>query len=121
MIRLLRRSRLLALVLLLAPPGLGGAWLQTAHPCPVDAPWLAEGAAHGEHHGPAPAGDNGHGVCHCVGSCSTAAIAAIPAAARLLAVAVPVPAYVTPFAPAFAAPAAVPTDRLPPATAPPVA
>jgi hypothetical protein len=40
MIRLLRRSRLLALVLLLATPALGGAWLQAFHPCPVDTPWL---------------------------------------------------------------------------------
>ncbi|MGH7526411.1 MAG: hypothetical protein ACREMX_06880 [Gemmatimonadales bacterium] len=121
MIRLLRRSRLLALVLLVATPGLGGAWLQAAHPCPVDTPWLAGGGAHGEHHDSGPAGDNGHGFCHCIGSCSAAAIAVLPTAARLLSAAVAIPAYATPFAPALAAPVAVPSDRLPPATAPPLA
>jgi hypothetical protein len=122
MIRFLRSSRLLALALVLATPALGGAWLQAVHPCPVDMPWLEEQgghqAGHSEGHHGAPAGQ-AEG-CHCVGSCSTATGAALVSATEtpsLTTSAAPVP-------PAFPArgdaPPLRPSDRLPPATAPPL-
>src|SRR5688500_715834 len=87
MIRLLRQSRLLALVLLLATPAAGGAWLQTVHPCPVDTPWLADHpgdhAEHGEHASPAG--------CHCVGSCPGVSMAVVPGAPVLAGAAIPAP------------------------------
>ena len=116
MIRLIRRSRLLALLLLVATPALGGAWLQAMHPCPVDTPGLqAEHGQHADHEDQAqPTG------CHCVGSCAGVSVAAVPAAQLLAAPAVPAPAVrprVTDDAPA---PAVRPADRLPPSTAPPL-
>jgi hypothetical protein len=118
MLRILRRSRLFALTLLLATPALGGAWLQAVHPCPVDAPWLAAQGGHGgEHHGtPADASQG----CHCVGSCSIAAGAPL---AQPLETPVAITSTVGPprsFAPRTHAPVLQPADRLPPATAPPL-
>jgi len=116
MIRLLRRTRLLALVLLLATPAVGGAWLQAVHPCPVDAPWLAE--HHGEH---ADHQDRGGGTgCHCVGSCAGVSGAVVPAAPVLAARAIPAPATRPRVTAAFSTPAVRPADRLPPSTAPPL-
>ena len=118
MLHLLRRSRLLALALLLATPALGGAWLQVGHPCPVDAPWLSTGGneGHGEHDP-----HSTPGTCHCVNSCQAAAVAAIAAAPVLQLAAAPPPAAPPAFAPAAPLPAFRPADRLPPATAPPTA
>lgn len=117
MIRTLRRSRLLALVLLLATPALGGAWLQAAHPCPVDAPWvLDQGAGHGDHgEHSAPAG------CQCVGSCAGAAATHLPPVAVVPAAVLPAPAVPPRLAAHDLAPAFRPSHRLPPATAPPLA
>jgi len=118
MIRLLRRSRLLALTLLLATPAFGGAWLQALHPCPVDQPWVAAEDEHGAGHHGAPAGQTEG--CHCVGSCSAAGAAVLATSPESLTIisgrALPprvVPTHVGP-------PALRPSDRLPPATAPPV-
>jgi hypothetical protein len=80
MLATLRRSRLLALaLLLLGVPGLGGAWLQVAHPCQQEMPWLAgQPVAHGADDARnAAAGHAGHGShedpgCHCVGACESA-------------------------------------------------
>ncbi|HEU5041022.1 MAG TPA: hypothetical protein VFT84_09395 [Gemmatimonadales bacterium] len=116
MIHLLRRSRLLALALLLATPALGGAWLQSVHPCPVDSPWLT--AEHQEHTGHGQ--EAGTAACHCVGSCQAVAVAALVAAPVLPLVAAPVPVVPLRFSPAEHPPAARPSDRLPPATAPPL-
>jgi hypothetical protein len=117
MIRFLRRSRLLALALLLATPALGGAWLQAAHPCPVDSPWLADHeGGHGDHG--AQGGANG---CHCVGSCAGAAAAVLATATVLPAVVAPAPSDRPRLTPGTLTPAARPSDRLPPATAPPLA
>ena len=115
MIRLVRRSRLLALVLLMATPALGGAWLQAAHPCPVDTPWLAGHAEHADHDEHAQSTG-----CHCVGSCAGVSVAVVPAAALLTAPAVPAPAVRPRVTDAAPAPAARPADRLPPSTAPPL-
>jgi hypothetical protein len=71
------RSRLLAVVLLLASPGAGGMLLPVLHPCPVDQPWAVGGRQaqtheHSHHHG-----DDGsrpeHKHCQCIGSCEDAA------------------------------------------------
>lgn len=131
----LRRLRWLALVLLVAVPGLGGAALQAVHPCPVDAPWLAaapstpadmpaDTPAHGHHGAPAGAPSHdagGHGdVCHCVGACAAAlAPAPITDAGRILEIDADVVAQVLVAPAAELPPAAPPLDRLPPTTAPP--
>ena len=117
MIRILRRSRLLALILLLATPALGGAWLQAAHPCPVDSPPIADHASgHGDH------GTEGSaGSCHCVGSCASPVGAVLAAAAVLPPVAAPTPVARPRLAPGAPSPTLHPSDLLPPATAPPLA
>ena len=123
MIRFLRRSRLLALLLLLATPGLGGAWLQAAHPCPVDHPWLAGehqeqgGAHHGTGHGTAPDGP----VCHCVGACHAAGAALLSTAVRITALVALGDRPTSTPAPDLDPPVQLASDRQPPATAPPLA
>jgi hypothetical protein len=115
MIRLLRRSRLLAVVLLLATPALGGAWLQAFHPCPVDTPWL-EHHGHGHEHDGASKAQS----CHCVSSCSAASIAVLPTAAAKVE---PTPQGFSPrplFSRRADAPLPQPSELLPPATAPPL-
>jgi hypothetical protein len=74
----LRRSRLLAGLVLLASPGTLGAILPVLHPCPVDAPWLvrqADAGAHQHHHGTAPADSKDH-RCTCIGNCIGTAVPA---------------------------------------------
>lgn len=124
----LRRSRLLAGLLFVASPAMGGTLLPAIHPCPVDAPWLAHlapaGTAGGHHHhathGDAPAGKQQHQTCHCIGSWSAGTAVAPPAQGhitRLATVAVQVllPGHDSSLelAPRSA--------LLPPATAPPLA
>jgi hypothetical protein len=122
MIRFLRHSRLLALALALATPAFGGAWLQAVHPCPVDMPWLGEhdaqtGEHAGGHHG-APAGQPEG--CHCVGSCSAATAAALATESESPALTASAASASPAFPPHADAPALRPSDRLPPATAPPL-
>jgi hypothetical protein len=123
MIRILRQSRLLPLLLLLATPGLGGAWLQAAHPCPVDLPWLAgaEHAQQGSHHGTEPGNAPAGETCHCVGVCHVAGAALVATATRVAVLVVTSdPPAATP-APDLDPPVQLPSDRQPPATAPPLA
>ena len=115
MIPLLRRSRALALALLLLAPGISGSAVQWLHACPVKAAAVAD-----HHHDQAPA-DTGHSQnCQCIGSCNTAATAS---AARSITVAAAViqPArhLVRPSGGDFV-PAGTPSHLLPPATAPPL-
>lgn len=72
MLKALRRSRMLGLLLFAASPAIGGTVLPAIHPCPVDAPWLAQHRAdadaghHGSHDAPA---SHSHGeTCQCIGS-----------------------------------------------------
>lgn len=127
MLRFLRRSRLVAVLLLLAMPGTGGTLVQAAHPCADKAPWTVAADSGGDHARHAPdagqADDAGPGThrCECVGACASAAGAAGPAATPAITF------------PAFAGrPPAVPGHRhdaprprphrlLPPANAPPLA
>lgn len=121
MIRLFRRSRLLAFALVLVTPALGGAWLQALHPCPVDMPWVEQAGHQAEHsdgHHGAPAGQPEG--CHCVGSCSTATGVALAATPDSPAVTVSRPAAAPVFPSRGDAPPLRPSDRLPPATAPPL-
>lgn len=118
MIRFLRRSRLLALALLLAAPALGGAWLQALHPCPVDAPWAA---GHGSDHGGQHGGDQEGGGCQCVSACTGVATAALAAASELPPAAERVRPARPAFPPAAVTPAPRSSHRLPPSTAPPLA
>ena len=116
MIRTLRRNPLLTLFLLLATPALGGAWLQAAHPCPAEAPWVGE---HGEEHGSHGAGQSAGG-CHCVGSCAGAAGVVVPPRALLPASAAAVSPARPRISPVTLPRVLRPADRLPPATAPPL-
>jgi hypothetical protein len=75
-----RRSRLLAGLLLVASPAAAGTALPVLHPCPVDAPWLADSQpaeSHAGHHGSGQqtSSENQHSnSCSCIGGC-TAGIA----------------------------------------------
>ncbi len=116
MIALLRRSRATALALLLLAPGVSGGAVQWLHACPVKAAPVADH----QHHGQAPA-DTGHSQsCQCIGSCNSAATAS-PAKPVTVAVAVIQPARqaVLPSGVNFV-PVGIPSDLLPPATAPPL-
>jgi hypothetical protein len=116
MLASVQRGRLIALLLLLLTPGLGGWAVQALHPCPA--------AAVGHHHGSGGHGDGpsvpGHEAqCHCIGSCH-ATPAVEPTSAPTIAA--PIPAYrLTQDRPAESHLLA--TGRLPelhpPATAPP--
>jgi len=121
------RSRLAALLLLLASPAVAGTVLPVAHPCPVDAPWLAQtpgdgGHAHGNHHqqSQAPSDQSGHS-CTCPGMGAAGIGVAIPSGFGTVLLA---PAPVRSL-PASADPDARWTraflDFLPPSTAPPIA
>ena len=122
----LRRSRLLAVLLLAASPALLGTVLPVVHPCPVDAPWLEHQAtgqsAQSHHHDEAsdtPRESHEHQSCSCIGSwlSGTAVAPPLPAEIRIaatLAVPVLVPAHDSSL---DLGPIAA---LLPPATAPPL-
>jgi hypothetical protein len=108
------RSRLAALVLLFASPGIAGQVVDAAHPCPEKAPWTVDGGGH--HHGQQPAEQHD---CKCVGACQTAVVASIQAR-DIVAVQAPVESIrPAPFHFELI-PLGRPRDRLPPATAPPL-
>lgn len=90
-----RTSRLLASLLLLASPAVGGMALPLVHPCPVAAPWAAAATTsasghadgHAAHAGHRPASDPttapapghaGHDDCSCIGTCSAPPALAAP-------------------------------------------
>lgn len=125
MIGRLRTSRVLALLLLLATPGMAGTALEALHPCPEAAPAYAAGAAaagaHAGHDADAGHESSGHTAeCHCVGACAVSAVAPIAAASSLPTVAVTDPAARVIRAAPARLPASPPSDRLPPSTAPPL-
>jgi hypothetical protein len=123
MLDLFRRSRLVAGLLGLLSPGGLGMVLPLVHPCPVDAPWLAQAQPAGthsphQHHAPEPGRTPNH-TCVCIGSCLTGALPLQPRA------------HAVPMVPCRAAAPPVGADAalllaplatlLPPATAPPSA
>ena len=122
MIAALRRFRLLACLALLASPGVAGGAVQFLHPCPVANPEVVSrhhAAADMADHGHAPeAPDRQHEQCHCIGACCPAAMVAPPAFSSGIAVRVaPLPA--ARFAAREAGPGFLPSELLPPSTAPP--
>src|SRR5688500_9211026 len=81
------RSRLASLLLCLASPAVGGTLLPVAHPCPVNAPWLAQDPGsgdreHGGHHqeSQTPTDQSDHG-CTCPAMGAAGLAAAVPSAA----------------------------------------
>jgi hypothetical protein len=117
MMPLFRRCRSLAVVLLLAAPGLGASWLPVVHPCVVDSPWLAPDGGHHSHQAPDATDSE---TCHCIGSSQARSPALLPIAAALALATVPVERISR--TPLFTPdpPIQRPVDRLPPATAPPL-
>ncbi|HKP28101.1 MAG TPA: hypothetical protein VJU15_01790 [Gemmatimonadales bacterium] len=121
------RSRFASLLLLLASPAVGGTALPIAHPCPVDAPWLAQHETghdeHAGHHGQsqAPTDQPSSHSCTCPGACTVGFGLSVPSPAGTITL---------PGAPVRTLPASVEhsapwtrsaLDRLPPSTAPPIA
>lgn len=110
-----RRFRLLALIALLAAPGLGATWLPLVHQC-GGMPAMAHPDLPGNHHStPAP-----H-TCHCIGMCHGAAAA--PSLSRsTTAITAAIVGYpVPPFSAAPLVRFHGILEHLPPATAPPLA
>jgi len=113
-------------MLFLASPGAAGTLLPVLHPCPVDAPWLAElhhasgeHAGHHAHQSQAPAAGHHGASCTCIGSCLAAGAAAPPAQPGITSAIVPTwtagwPSHDSSL---VLAPTA---SLLPPSTAPPV-
>lgn len=115
MLTLLRRSRVMALVMMLLAPGITGSAVQWLHVCPA-----AQETADHQHHDSAPS-DSGHSdACECIGACSAAGAVA-PAKSLTILTAVILPHH-RPMLPADFSfiPAGIPSDFLPPATAPPL-
>ena len=112
----LRRSRAMALAMVLLAPGIAGTGVQWLHACPAE----AEVSADHQHHGSPPSQPTGHSNgCECIGSCITAALVSGPAATVLAVLESPQPALVSLSDNGFV-PAGTPTHLLPPATAPPL-
>jgi hypothetical protein len=117
MLSLLRRSRAMALVLVLLAPGITGSAVQWLHACPAE----AKAAAEHQHHG-SDSSQPGHSQgCDCIGSCNTAGVVAPARSPTTVAILVlPDHSAILPADLSFV-PAGVPSDLLPPATAPPLA
>jgi hypothetical protein len=123
MLGLPRRSRWLAVALLLATPGVAGTLLQAAHPCPVEAPWLPPAAdAPGAHqHGDHGSEPGAPVECHCIGACHAASTWAPPSTGPVIALRETARVVLLHPVHRALAPAALPYRFLPPSTAPPVA
>ena len=128
MLRLLRRSRLVPLLLLLAMPGVGGTLVQAGHHCGDKAPWSEhapghDAAQHAVHQHQADAspgsGAPGH-PCECVGQCDRSAAGMVPLAAVPAIAVVPLETSGRLVAPGWSAPHTRPDRLLPPAIAPPL-
>lgn len=116
MMTLLRRSRGLALALLLLAPGVSGSVVQLVHACPVQSAAVTDH----QHHDQAPA-DAGHSqTCQCIGSCNTAGTASVTLPVTVASADVQPDHHVAPPTGASFVPVGTPSDLLPPATAPPL-
>jgi hypothetical protein len=119
MLALLRRSRTMALAMVLLVPGITGSAVQWLHACPAEA--QAQASADHQHHDSAPSQPGHSQACECIGSCNTAGVVApVKTATVLAAVILPDQRATLSTDPAFV-PAGLPSDLLPPATAPPLA
>ncbi len=117
MLSLLRRSRAMVLAMVFLAPGITGSVVQWLHACPAQ----AQSVADHQHHDSAPS-DPGHSQgCECIGACSAAgAVAPAKSLTIIAAVVQPDGRVILPSDLDFE-PAGVPSDLLPPATAPPLA
>ena len=116
MLTTLRRSRAMALALMLLGPGISGSAVQWLHACP------AEAAAVPDHpHQNPDSSQQGHSqACQCIGSCNTAPAIALTESLTVLAVVVqPDRTISSPTGHSFV-PAGSVSHLLPPATAPPL-
>lgn len=128
MLRLLRRSRLVPLLLFLVMPGVGGTLVQAGHHCGDEAPWsaAAEHASspqigHQQHHddGSSNPGAPGH-PCECVGQCDRSVSGTVEPAAPPTVAVLPLVTSRHRFTTARSAPLVRPDRLLPPAIAPPL-
>jgi hypothetical protein len=116
MLALLRRSRVLALALVLLAPGVSGSAVQWLHACPADA---AAAASSHQHHDSGPS-DSGHdSTCDCIGACHAAGILSPAKPVTIVAKVGQPNRHVLPPSGASVASIGNPSDLLPPATAPP--
>jgi hypothetical protein len=116
MLALLRRSRALALALVLLAPGVSGSAVQWLHACPA-AP--QRGTEH-QHHGSGQSGSGQLPLCECIGTCRTGVLLTPPSAASVVAVVTqPDHRIILPSGIRFVA-RGTPSDFLPPSTAPPL-
>jgi hypothetical protein len=116
MIAFLRRSRAMALALVLLAPGVSGSAVQRLHACPVKAAAVADH----QHHGQAPADANHSQNCQCIGSCNPASTASPAKSVTVAARAIEPARRVVPPSGVTFVPLGTPSDLLPPATAPPL-
>ncbi len=75
MLTLLRRSRTLALAMVLLAPGVAGTAVQWSHSCPAEAQGSSSEHQHHSSQTPQPGPAQG---CDCIGSCSAAAVLVPP-------------------------------------------
>lgn len=116
MLTLMRRSRAMALAMVLLAPGITGSAVQWLHACPAG----AEAADH-QSHDPAPAQPGHSQGCDCIDSCNTVGAGSLVRAVTIVAaVVLPVQRATLPIDPDFV-PVGLPSDLLPPSTAPPLA
>ena len=116
MLTLLRRSRALALAMVLLAPGIAGTAVQWAALLPgrgAAAPHPSTSTTNSQAPQPGPQG------CDCIGSCSAAVVVVPPEAAIVVAMVARPERRVVTTEPSFV-PAASLTHLLPPATAPPL-
>jgi hypothetical protein len=116
MLTVLRRSRSLALALVLLAPGISGTAVQWLHACPVDSP---QGVADHQHHGSNRSDSGQPPTCQCIGACNTASVLLPPKVVTVAATIRQPDLAVPPTGPSFL-PVGTPSDLLPPATAPPL-
>lgn len=116
MLALLRRSRSIALAMVLLAPGVSGSAVQWLHACPVDSPTAA---TEHQHHGSSPSESGQVPTCQCIGACNIAVVVS-PARPLTTVAAVIQPDHhvIRPPGVSFI-PVGTPSDLLPPATAPP--
>ena len=116
MLSLLRRSRAMVFSMVLLAPGITGSAVQWLHSCPAQ----AQAAGDHQHHEPDSSQPDHSQGCECIGACNTAGVVT-PASplTTIAAVALPDRRVVLPAALTFV-PAGIPSDFLPPATAPPL-
>ncbi|HET6778082.1 MAG TPA: hypothetical protein VFH26_04290 [Gemmatimonadales bacterium] len=117
MLEILRRSRAMALALVLLAPGFSGTAVQWLHACPAE----AEASHADRQHGSSHSDPEGHRQsCECIGSCQSASVVAPAKAAVSLAAVVQPKQRVIPSTGGSFAPASHLARLLPPATAPPL-